>query len=186
MAWGAGHGAAVGVAGGEARRERPRAPQPSPRPPTLAPPSRPQAIDKFDEALAIDPRKHDALWCLGNAFTSQGFLTADAGAAAALFTRAASAFKRALAEDPTSDVYRKALEMTAKAPALHAELQKQLHASQTGGGGGGGGGGGKARSASASTPTADLWWDVAGWVALGAIVVGVVALTRGGPTPATA
>lgn len=161
----------------------PRNPRPALQP-SRHPRARPQAIDKFDEALAIDPRKHDALWCLGNAFTSQGFLTADAGAAAALFTRAASAFKRALAEDPTSDVYRKALEMTAKAPALHAELQKQLHASQTGGGGGGGGG--KARSASAATPTADLWWDVAGWVALGAIVVGVVALTRGGPTPATA
>jgi len=179
-----GRGARGGGRGRGRGGEAGAAPQPSPRPPTLAPPSRPQAIDKFDEALAIDPRKHDALWCLGNAFTSQGFLTADAGAAAALFTRAASAFKRALAEDPTSDVYRKALEMTAKAPALHAELQKQLHASQTGGGGGGGGG--KARSASAATPTADLWWDVAGWVALGAIVVGVVALTRGGPTPATA
>jgi len=33
-------------------------------------------------------------------------------------------------QDPTSDVYRKALEMTSKAPGLHAELQKQLQEAQ--------------------------------------------------------
>ena len=32
-------------------------------------------------------------------------------------------------QDPGSDVYRKALEMTRKAPELHAELQRQLAAS---------------------------------------------------------
>lgn len=156
--------------------------------PTLFPST--QAIQKFDEALAIDPKKHDALWCLGNAYTSQGFLTADGGSAGTLFERASGCFQRALAEDPSSDVYKKALEMTKKAPALHAELQKQLQASQQGGaaggggaarGGGSGGGGGRASTSTSS----DLWWDVAGWVALSAIVVGVVALARSGPTPAT-
>ena len=147
------------------------------------------AVQKFDETLAIDPKKHDALWCLGNAYTSQGFLTADGGAARALFKRAAGCFERALAEDPESEVYRKALEMTVKAPELHEELQKQLHASQVGGGGasssggvggGGVGGGGGQQGQSRS----DFWWDVAGWVTLSALVVGVVALSRGGPTPA--
>lgn len=146
-------------------------------------------MQKFDETLAIDPKKHDALWCLGNAYTSQGFLTADGGAARALFKRAAGCFERALAEDPESEVYRKALEMTVKAPELHEELQKQLHASQVGGGGasssggvggGGVGGGGGQQGQSRS----DFWWDVAGWVTLSALVVGVVALSRGGPTPA--
>ena len=144
------------------------------------------AVSKFDEALAIDPKKHDALWCLGNAFTSQGFLTADSGAAGALFRRAAGCFERALAEDPESEVYRKALEMTSKAPELHEELQKQLHASQVGGGGGtssSGGGGGGGVGGGGQQAKSEFWWDVAGWVALSAVVVGVVALSRGGPTP---
>lgn len=33
-------------------------------------------------------------------------------------------------QEPTNDVYKKALEMTHQAPQLHAELQKQIHASQ--------------------------------------------------------
>ena len=101
-----------------------------------------QAVAKFEEALALDPRKHDALWCLGNALTSQGFLYADSDAAAAYFAKARSCFERALVEQPENEVYQKALDMTARAPALHAELQKQFAAQAAAGGGGGGGGGG--------------------------------------------
>jgi hypothetical protein len=33
-------------------------------------------------------------------------------------------------QEPNNDVYKKALEMTHQAPQLHAELQKQIQASQ--------------------------------------------------------
>jgi tetratricopeptide (TPR) repeat protein len=46
------------------------------------------AVSKFQQALDMDPRKHDALWCLGNAYTSQGFLSAQKVAAEALFQKA--------------------------------------------------------------------------------------------------
>merc|ERR1712100_879707 len=66
------------------------------------------AVTKFNDALKIDPKKHDALWCLGNALTPQGFL----------FDEAKSCFERAVAEEPENEIYKKALEMTEKAPSL--------------------------------------------------------------------
>jgi tetratricopeptide (TPR) repeat protein len=99
------------------------------------------AVTKFEDALKLDARKHDALWCLGNALTSQGFLFADAATAAGHFASARSCFERALAEQPDNEVYRKALDMTSRAPALHAELQKQFAAQQQAEAAAGGGGG---------------------------------------------
>ena len=134
------------------------------------------AVTKFEAALLLDERKHDALWCLGNALTSQGFLFADAAQAAGYFARARGCFERALAEEPTNEVYRKALEMTARAPALHAELQKQFAAQQQaemaamGGGGGGRRGGGGERESARPDPYG--WaYDLAGYVILAGIAV---------------
>ena len=42
------------------------------------------------------------------------------------FDEAKTCFQRALNEEPANEIYRKALEMTDKAPGLHAELQRQL------------------------------------------------------------
>ena len=84
------------------------------------------AVAKFEEALKINPKKHDAFWCLGNALTSQGFLFQEADKAGEYFEKAKECFQRALNEEPTNEIYKKALEMTDKAPGLHAELQRQL------------------------------------------------------------
>ena len=71
-----------------------------------------RAVKKFDAALKINPRKHDALWCLGNALTSQGFLFREQSKAEEYFNKAKSCFQRALNEEPTNEIYKKALEMT--------------------------------------------------------------------------
>ena len=130
-----------------------------------------EAVQKFELALAINPKKHDALWCLGNALTSQGFLFPDANEAMKYFEEAKSCFRRALDEEPNNEIYRKALEMTDKAPGLHAELQRQLaeQAAQqqtfagAPGGVGGGMGGDKPDGGD------DFYWQVAGWVTFAAI-----------------
>lgn len=136
------------------------------------------AVAKFEQALSINPKKHDALWCLGNALTSQGFLFQEADRAGEFFDKAKVCFQRALNEEPTNEIYKKALEMTDKAPGLHAELQRQLaeqqaqqeaaRAAQMGG----------SRSGGAAQPD-EFWYDVGGWVCFTGIALSwVVILSR--------
>lgn len=137
-----------------------------------------EAIGKFEQALALDAARHDALWCLGNAFTSQGFLSAEAAsgggrgsacvgtgpradsqalrskaevnkhgsqlrlqayvgmpchprvlcmslsfctacsAAGRYFDKAGECFRKAVDLEPANDTYRRALEMSSKAPQV--------------------------------------------------------------------
>ena len=146
------------------------------------------AVTKFEAALKINPKKHDALWCLGNALTSKGFLFQEAEKAGEFFEQAKTCFQRALNEEPTNEIYKKALEMTDKAPGLHAELQRQLaeqqaqqdaaRAAQMGMGGGGGGGGGAGGAGKTKSPE-DYWYDVGGWVMFAGIALSwVVMLSR--------
>ena len=131
-----------------------------------------EAVEKFESALEINPKKHDALWCLGNALTSQGFLFPEAREAMKYFEEAKSCFRRALEEEPNNEIYRKALEMTDKAPGLHAELQRQLAeqaAHQQAYGGGMGGGGGMGAGANKADDEHDFYWDVLGWCTFGLI-----------------
>ncbi|KAI7837467.1 hypothetical protein COHA_008725 [Chlorella ohadii] len=115
-----------------------------------------EAIAKFEQALAIDARRHDALWCLGNAYTSQGFLSAEAASANEYFDKAGECFRKAVELEPGNDSYRRALEMSGKAPQLYQELQRQLQ----------------------KPLISDFWYDVAGWVCLVGVVFGVAALSR--------
>ncbi|XVF57780.1 hypothetical protein PTKIN_Ptkin07bG0009700 [Pterospermum kingtungense] len=72
------------------------------------------AISKLEEALSINPRKHDALWCLGNAQTAFAFLANNEDEARPYFEKAAQYFQRAVDEDPGNEVYLKSLQLSAK------------------------------------------------------------------------
>ncbi|XP_078434807.1 mitochondrial import receptor subunit TOM20-like [Wolffia australiana] len=129
-----------------------------------------EAISRLDEALEINPRKHDALWCLGNAHTSNAFLAVDQEMAKSSFTKAVEYFRKASEEDPGNELYLKSLEVAAKfsqAPDLHLEIQRQAGSQQ-------------AAPAAASTSntkvaknkkSSDLKYDICGWVIL---AVGIV------------
>jgi len=48
----------------------------------------------------VNPKKHDTLWCLGNAHTTQAFLIPDRVEAKVYFDKAAKYFQQAVDEVP--------------------------------------------------------------------------------------
>eukprot|EP01025_Chloroclados_australasicus_P016797 TRINITY_DN18571_c0_g1_i4.p1 TRINITY_DN18571_c0_g1~~TRINITY_DN18571_c0_g1_i4.p1 ORF type:complete len:213 (-),score=21.16 TRINITY_DN18571_c0_g1_i4:432-1070(-) len=135
------------------------------------------AVQKFEAALEIEPTKHDALWCLGNAYTSQGFLAPRKQDAMELFKRAKDCFSTALEQAPENNIYQKGLEMTQKAPELYDEIQKQLNQSTT--------------RASAPKTESTFWWNFLGYATVICGVLGVnlciqmMSPAAGNPAPAT-
>ncbi|KAL3653833.1 mitochondrial import receptor subunit tom20 [Castilleja foliolosa] len=128
------------------------------------------AIDKLEEALVVDPAKHDALWCLGNAYTSSAFLIPELDEARGFFDKAAQYYEQAFQLEPQNDLYKKSLEVTAKAPELHAEIHRHGLAQQAMGPGPSSSGSTKQQSTKKSK-SSDLKYDIMGWVIL---AVGIV------------
>ncbi|CDY28496.1 BnaC02g36640D [Brassica napus] len=129
-----------------------------------------EAISKLEEALLIDPKKNPAIWCLGNAYTTLAFLTPEETEAKYNFDLAAHFFQIAVDEQPENETYQKSLEMTAKAPLLHAEVHRQGFGQHPNPSLGGAGPSGASRSE--VVKSSELKYDVMGWVIL---AVGVVA-----------
>ncbi|XP_010250723.1 PREDICTED: mitochondrial import receptor subunit TOM20-like [Nelumbo nucifera] len=129
------------------------------------------AISKLEEALSVNPRKHDTLWCLGNAHTSNAFLTPEHEEAQTYFEKASQYFQQAVDEDPGNELYLKSLEVTAKAPELHMEIHKHGLSQQATGTSGGSSTSSSAKS-SKKKKSSDLKYDIFGWIIL---AVGIVA-----------
>ncbi|XWS30509.1 hypothetical protein CRYUN_Cryun24cG0123600 [Craigia yunnanensis] len=132
------------------------------------------AISKLEEALSINPKKHDALWCLGNAQTAFAFMTNKEDEARPYFEKATQYFQQALDEDPGNEIFRKSLEVSAKAPEIHQEIIKHGLSQQMLGAGPSS----STSTSSSSTKTAtknkkssDLKYDIFGWIIL---AVGIV------------
>ncbi|KAD2073961.1 hypothetical protein E3N88_41905 [Mikania micrantha] len=142
------------------------------------------AISKLDEALSIDPKKHDTLWCMGNAQTSYAFLTPDKDEAKGFFDSAYTFFQQAVEEDPGNELYRKSFEVAVKAPELHSELHKQGFSQQAMGPVAGGG---PSTSSSTKGPKAqkssDLKYDIFGWVILAVTIVAWVGFAKSNVPP---
>ncbi|OAY32366.1 mitochondrial import receptor subunit TOM20 isoform X2 [Manihot esculenta] len=128
------------------------------------------AISKFEEALVINPAKADTLWYIGNANTSYAFLTPDLSEAKGYFDKASNYFQQAVDEEPSNDLYRKSLEVTAKAPELHMEIHKHGITQQTMGGGSSASS--NAKVSKKNKKSSDFKYDIFGWIIL---AVGIVA-----------
>ncbi|KAF8107922.1 hypothetical protein N665_0116s0127 [Sinapis alba] len=149
------------------------------------------ALSKFEEVLKINPGKHQALWCLGNAYSSQAFLNPDSDEAQALFDKAAEYFQRAESQDPGNEMYLKSMEVATEGPKLHKEIHKHggmIQQALAGGGGGGGpsassnaSGGGKKKNKKKNN---DFTYDVCGWIILAFGIVAWVGMAKSlGPPP---
>ncbi|KAF4397482.1 hypothetical protein G4B88_027222 [Cannabis sativa] len=149
------------------------------------------AITKLEEALVINSKKHDALWCLGNAHTSNAFLTPDLDEAKEYFDKAAVYFQQASDEEPENELYRKSLEVAAKvrstvmyygkllvpfavdigAPELHMEIHKHGFGQQAMGAAGPSSSSSSGAKTAKKKKSSDLNYDICGWVILAVCVV---------------
>lgn len=145
-----------------------------------------EAVSKFEEALKLEPRKHYTRWCLGNAYSSEGFLLTDGTKAYNLFKQATQCFQQALDEDQDNVQYLRALEMSLKAPSLYHELQKQT-ASQKGTSGSGSRSkrGGSSKGAKKKKMISSSFkYDLFGWIALALGIAAWIRMAKSGfPTP---
>jgi len=125
------------------------------------------SIVAFEKVLQLDANKHEAMWCLGNALTSEGFLDIDRPSALRKFEEAKQYFIRAATAAPHNEHYQKSLSMAPKAP----EIYDQVHSPEAQGiipGMGAPPGGGAEMDMGAND---DFFWTCVGWGVLAASLV---------------
>ncbi|XP_071735920.1 mitochondrial import receptor subunit TOM20-like isoform X1 [Rutidosis leptorrhynchoides] len=84
------------------------------------------AKSKLDEALTINPAKHEALWYLGKVHIANAFVTYDEDEAKIQFDLAKECFEKALKECPGNEEYQKNLDsLVTEAPEIRKKAHKQ-------------------------------------------------------------
>ncbi|KAK9074619.1 hypothetical protein SSX86_007217 [Deinandra increscens subsp. villosa] len=153
------------------------------------------AVSKLTEALSINPAKHEALWCLGNAHTASAFLTSDQDEAKIQFDDAFQCFQTAVEECPGNEHYLQSLASCAKAPELHKEIHKHGglgQAQQTLGGGSAASSSAKVMhipfiwswiEGSGKKKSSDLKYDIFGWIILAVGLVAWVGMAKSNVPP---
>ncbi|CAI0381162.1 unnamed protein product [Linum tenue] len=134
-----------------------------------------EAVSKFEEALDINPSKHEALWGMGNAETNLAFLIPDPDQAEEHFLAAAQLYQRALDEAPNNLIYRQSLMEVSKAPAVHRQafaggrqtLGDAFAASSTT----------KGSRKKKDSKTKDFIYDACGWIILAAGVATALSMS---------
>lgn len=146
-----------------------------------------EAISKLEEALQLNPSKHETIWLLGNVLAARGFCLPDIDEAKILFDRAAECFLQAVEEDPGNEKYTTSLNLSAQAPMLHEEIQKQVSHQQVASRGGSSTSNGKAskkkQGARKQKINSDLKYDILGWVILAAGIFAWAVMKSQGPPP---
>ncbi|EEF47475.1 mitochondrial import receptor subunit TOM20 [Ricinus communis] len=138
-----------------------------------------EAISKLEEALVINPVKAETLWYIGNANTSFAFLTPDLTVAEGYFSKAADYFQQAVDADPSNELYRKSLEVTAKAPELHMEIHKQgVDEQAMGAGPAGASASSNSKVSNKNKKSSDFRYDIFGWVILAVGIVTWVGMAK--------
>ncbi|GFR43811.1 hypothetical protein Agub_g4936 [Astrephomene gubernaculifera] len=146
-----------------------------------------EAIVKLQQAVSLDAERADAYWCLGNAYTSLGFLCPEKSRALQNFNEASKAFKHCYDKEPNNETYKKALEMCEKAPDYYDEIQSHISQQTAVMEATGGRRGGAAGAAAAGSSSVPEWvWDLGGWVLLGVAVTGALILAKSGAPKPTA
>lgn len=136
------------------------------------------AISKLEDVLTLNPGKHEALWCLGNAYTTQAFLFPDADVAKGHFDKAVEYLQRAVDEDPGNEIYRKALDVAIRGPEMLMELTQSGMMQQALAGGGGGRSASSNASGGKKKKNNDFTYDVCGWIILACGIVAWVGMAK--------
>ncbi|KAL3531692.1 hypothetical protein ACH5RR_005213 [Cinchona calisaya] len=138
-----------------------------------------EAISMLKEALDMEPKKHKAVFYLGNAYIIQGLqIHDDPTIALALFDKAFVSYQKALHEDPGNEQYKDTLAACARIPMMYTEFQLQHGVIQPT----------QAQTQSSTTANNfgkkknnDLWYDVGGWILLGIGIMAWIGMSRTRP-----